>query len=130
MSVWRRRVYQPLTAGLAVCLFLFAQLALAGYLCAQINPTQSQAPMGMDGNTPCQAMDSAQPALCHAHCADDGTTIVSFSTPALAPPALHNLLTLTLALIVEHADRKPAPTEPAAQPPPEPLFLFTLRLRV
>lgn len=128
--MWRRRVRQPLTAILAVCLLLFAQLALAGYLCPQFTPTQSQAPMVMDGDMPCEGMDASQPALCHAHCTDDGATVVSLNAPAVAPPAVHDLLTLTLARLVEQAERKPLATEPAAQPPPEPLFLSTLRLRV
>lgn len=130
MSTWRRRVRQPLTACMAVCLLLFAQLALAGYLCPQWTPAQAQAPMVMDGDMPCEGMDASQPVLCHAHCTDDGATVVSLAAPVFPPPSPHGLLTQTLAQLLDHTERRPLAAEPVAQPPPAPLFLSTLRLRV
>jgi hypothetical protein len=129
MTFRRRRLHKRLAACFAVFALLFAQLALASYLC----PTQSaerDMERMMEAGVPCEGMDSSQPALCHQHCADDGATVEAPKVPAATQPAV---VTLFLLPLVRSSDPErpmlPAAT-PTGQPPPQPLFLSTLRLRV
>jgi len=123
-----RRLSRYRTALLVVFSLLFSQMALANYLC----PAQVAAPAmtEMAPGAPCVGMDAAQPALCHQHVADAGQVaqpaqVVAPSSPAIiqvhfAPLALRALDTVVLA--------RTASAE--ARPPPHPVFLATIRLRV
>lgn len=125
----RRRIHKRLTACFAVFALLFAQMALAAYLC----PTQSAAhemEQTMEPGVPCEGMDSSQPALCHQHCVDEGATAEALKLPAATQPAIVSLVLIRLVRAAEtERPMLPAAT-PTGQPPPRPLFLSTLRLRV
>lgn len=144
------RPHRSLTAFLAVLALLFSQLALAAYACpgaVHAGATQDGAASAsamaermaerMAAGEPCDrgasADGSEQPALCHQHCADapqsaDTAQPTLPTLPALAPawPAPPRPVLL--------ASGAPPPAhrvaEVALRPPPNPLFLSTLRLRV
>jgi hypothetical protein len=116
---------------LLVLSLLFSQLALAGYICSAAAEPE-QAVMEMAPGEPCEGMDAAQDltVLCHQHCTDapqsfEGVKLFSLPLPAVVQELL---VPLTLdaaaqeAAVFAHAGQ--------AQPPPEPVFLSTLRLRV
>jgi hypothetical protein len=123
------------TACLAVLVLLWSQLALAAYAC----PGTGAAAMAerMAAGQPCDGMadagDTAQPALCHQHCAD-----ASQSADTAQPP----VPTLPMMLLAWPAPVRLLPGVPGAvppvqgvagtalRPPPNPLFLSTMRLRV
>jgi hypothetical protein len=118
-----------MTAFLVVLSLLFSQLALASYVCPGASDTGSMAEMMATGE-PCEGMDTAQPVLCYQHAADMSLSFepVKVATPSL--PAIVQLVVMPLVLVSEgHA--LPVQAEPERQhPPPEPVFLATLRLRV
>jgi hypothetical protein len=129
MPVLRRRVHKRLTAFIAVFALLFAQMALASYLCPVQSGSMDLVQM-MDASVPCEGMDESQPALCHEHCAEEGATSEAVQIPASAAPALVRLLLLPVVYGSEPERLLPSGATPTGQPPPRPLFLSTLRLRV
>jgi hypothetical protein len=123
------RRHRLLTAFLVVMALVFSQLAQAGYVCPQQAGSPAMAGMAASG-LPCQGMDPAQPALCHQHCADAAQAFEA-STPFTAVlPAIVQVLELPLLLAVAVDCAVPATAQWQAQPPPAPVFLATLRLRV
>lgn len=125
----RRRIHRLGTAFFVVLSLLFSQLALAAYVCPQQADAVAMAAM-MEAGTPCEGMDPQQPVLCHQHSADPGKTFEAAKLPAVSLPAVVQVLELPLLL---DADTALALTPAAAaevRPPPDPLFLATLRLRV
>ncbi|WP_374664009.1 hypothetical protein [Ramlibacter sp.] len=118
------------TSVVVVLALLFSQLALAAYVCptgADTQPTM----MEMAPGEPCRGMaqDEDQPALCHQHCtgAPEATDLVKL--PSLGLPAVVHVVAWVAPLEAASATLGRAPLfQP--QPPPEPLFLATLRLRV
>jgi len=124
-----RRLHRLSTAFLVVLSLLFSQLALAGYVCPAQRDAQAMAAM-MDAGLPCEGMDAQQPALCHQHAADAAQGFEAVKLPVLAQPALLQVLELPPVLEAEAARAVPAAALSEAQPPPAPLFLSTLRLRV
>jgi hypothetical protein len=129
MPKLHRRVHKRLTAVIAVFALLFAQMALASYLCPVQAESMDMAQM-MDASVPCEGMDESQPALCHEHCAEEGATAETLQLPASAAPALVRLLVLPVVYASEPERPLPSGATPTGQPPPRPLFLSTLRLRV
>lgn len=125
-----RRKSQRLTTTLFVVLsLLFSQLVLAQYVCPQQADVRVMAAM-MEAGQPCEGMDPDQPVLCHQHSADTAKTFEAVKLPAAAQPAVVQVLELPL-LIEALALRAVPPTATSeAQPPPDPIFLSTLRLRV
>ncbi|CAM3639809.1 hypothetical protein [Roseateles saccharophilus] len=124
----RRRLHRLGTTLFVLLSLLFSQLALASYVCPQqADPAAMAAMAGM----PCDDMDAQQPALCHQHAADPGKTFETAKLPTVSLPALIQML--ALPLVRDDGAAAPA-VVPAAQaelrPPPDPLFLSTLRLRV
>jgi len=123
-----RRLSRCRTVVLVVVSLLFSQLALANYLC----PAQALAPatMEMVPGMPCEGMDAAQPALCHQHAADPGQV----AQPAqVVAPSLPAIIQVHLAPLVPSAPDAVTVARAAsaqARPPPHPVFLATLRLRV
>jgi len=108
---------------------LVSQSALASYLC----PAQSQPPAAaqtMTAGVPCEGMDEAQPALCHQRSADPGQVVQAAQVLAPSLPAVIQVLLVPVALCKSDAAAMPRAWAPEAQPPPDPLFLSTLRLRV
>jgi hypothetical protein len=108
---------------------LFSQLALAQYVCPGQANVQAMAAQVASGQ-PCAGLDQDQPVLCHQHSADPAKTFEAVKLPVLAQPAVVQVLVLPLLLQAREARAVPPAATPAAQPPPDPLFLSTLRLRV
>ncbi|WP_230559056.1 hypothetical protein [Variovorax paradoxus] len=119
-----------MTAFLVVLSLLFSQLALASYVCPGAVDAVSTAEMAMAPGEPCEGMDTAQPVLCHQHAADMSLSFepVKLATPSL--PAIVQVLRVPLVMVAQgHA--LPQQARPERQhPPPDPVFLETLRLRV
>lgn len=129
MRARRPFLHCPLTVFLMVVSLLFAQLAMAGYVCP-IETAAAAAPMAMPEDAPCHGADTAQPVLCHQHAADMSLSFepVKLATPSL--PAIVQVLALQL-LPASEARALPPQARPERQhPPPDPVFLATRRLRV
>lgn len=125
----RRRLLRLITASFAVLSLLFAQLALASYVCPLQADAAAMAPM-MDAGGPCADMDEQQPALCHQHCAEPAKTFEAVKLPVAGLPAVIRVLELPLRLDDLLVRSLPPAATPETRPPPDPLFLSTLRLRV
>jgi hypothetical protein len=108
---------------------LFAQLALANYVCPNQADVQAMAAM-MAAGAPCEGMDPDQPVLCHQYAADPAKSFEVAKLPAVFAPVLVQVFELPLVLEARAARAMPRAASPHARPPPEPLFLATLRLRV
>ena len=125
----RSSLRRLVTALVAVLSLLFAQLALAAYVCPRdAEPAATQALM--EAGVPCDGIDPAQPALCHQHMADPAKTPGVLELPTAGPPAVVQVLERPPVSVAEAAFALPAVAAPDARPPPDPLFLATLRLRV
>ena len=122
----RRRLHRSTTALFVVLSLLFSQLAQAQYVCPQQADVEAMAAR-MEAGTPCEGMDPQQPVLCHQHAADPGKTFEAVKLPTVSLPAVVQVLELPLVPEVRVA---PPAAFSEAQPPPDPLFLSTLRLRV
>lgn len=107
---------------------LFSQLALATYVCPQQADAAAMAEM-MASGMPCEGMDMEQPALCAEHSAAAAQSFEAVKLPTLSAPVIVQVLVLPMVLDAAEAARLPRAV-PQAHPPPEPLFLSTLRLRV
>lgn len=125
----RDRAYRLTTTFFVVLSLLFSQLALAQYVCPQETDVEVMAAM-MEAGRPCEGMDQDQPVLCHQHAADPAKTFEAVKLPAAAQPAVVQVLELPLVLDVGTARAVPPTATSEALPPPDPLFLSTLRLRV
>jgi hypothetical protein len=125
----RRRLHRLTTAFFVVLSLLFSQLALAQYVCPQQADVEAMAAM-MEAGQPCEGMDPDQPVLCHQHSADSAKTFEAVKLPLASQPAVVQVLELPLVLEAQAARAVPPTATSEAQPPPDPLFLSTLRLRV
>ena len=124
----RRRVLSRNTILFVVFSLLMSQLALANYLCPAQTPPQGMAAM-MAAGVPCEEMDASQPTLCHQHAADPGQVVQAAQVLSPALPAVIQVLVIRPVLF-QDAVAVPRASTPEAQPPPDPIFLATLRLRV
>jgi hypothetical protein len=125
-----RRPFHRLTTTFFVVLsLLFSQLALANYVCPGQADTAAMAQM-MAAGEPCEGMDQAQPVLCHQHSAGAAQSFEAVKLPAASQPMVVQVLVLPLVLDEVEAAALPASSTPEARPPPDPIFLSTLRLRV
>lgn len=125
----RRSYHRCMTAFFVVLSLLFSQLALASYVCPGVPDTDAMAEMTATGS-PCEGMDMAQPVLCFQHAADLSLSFepVKLTTPSL--PAIVQVVIMPLVLATQ-GDALPRQAVPERQhPPPDPVFLATLRLRV
>lgn len=125
----RRRLYRLRTALFVVLSLLVSQQALASYVCPAQPDAAAMAAMAEAG-LPCSGLDEAQPVLCHQHSADPASTFEAVKLPAAAQPAVVQVLELPLVLEAQASRPVPPTATSEAQPPPDPLFLSTLRLRV
>jgi hypothetical protein len=125
----RRRALRLATAFLTVVSLLFAQLALANYACPGESGTAAMAE-AMAAGAPCEGMDTAQPVLCFQYASDAAQSFEAVKLPAPTLPALVQVLRLPLVLEAAEARALPVAATVEAQPPADPLFLSTLRLRV
>lgn len=123
----RRPFQRRLTSTFMVVSLLFAQLALANYVC----PGAGSGSMSDMMAAPCAGMDMAAPVLCHQYAADSAQ---SFEAAKLATPTQPILVQLLVLPIVPDSARALAMPvgndRPEIRPPPDPIFLQTLRLRV
>jgi len=125
----RQRLHRLTAAFFVAVSLLFSQLALAKYVCPRQAEPAAMAAM-MEAGVPCEGMDPAQPALCHQHAADPGKAFEAVKLPAVSLPALVQALVLPPVPEAREARAVPPTASSEAQPPPDPLFLSTLRLRV
>ena len=111
------------TTLLMVVSLLFSQLVLANYVC----PGTAQM---MATGEPCEGMDAAQPVLCHQHgaTATPSFEVVKAASPSL--PAIVQVLVVPLALDPADTAAVSLTVTRPMRPPPDPIFLATLRLRV
>lgn len=124
------RPLHRLTATFFMALaLLFSQLALAGYVCPAEAESSSMAEMMASGE-PCEGMDQAQPVLCHQHSAGAAQSFEAVKLPAASLPMLVQVLVLPMVMHAVEAIAVPVAASPEARPPPDPIFLSTLRLRV
>jgi hypothetical protein len=119
------------TAILVVLSLLFAQLALANYVCPT-GAAGEQAVMEMAPGEPCEGMtsDQDQPVLCLQHCTNAPQSFDAFKLPTISLPAVLQVLLVPLAIDAAAQEAQAHAGQGEAQPPPEPVFLSTLRLRV
>jgi len=109
---------------------LFSQLALAQYACPQQARMGAMATMAASGPS-CEGMDAQQPSLCHQHAADPGKTCEAMKQlPDVSVPAVVQVIELPLVPEDQGVRGVPPMGSSEVPPPPEPLFLATLRLRV
>ena len=125
----RQRFHRLTTAFFVVLSLLFSQLALASYVCPQQADPAAMAEM-MAAGVPCHGMDQDQPGLCAEHSSSAAQSFEVVKVPALSLPMVVQVLELPLVLDAVEAATVPAAATAEAQPPPDPLFLSTLRLRV
>jgi hypothetical protein len=137
--MFRRSAHRLTTTLVVVLSLLFSQLALASYLCPAGADAQGESMvMEMAPGQPCEGMDMAsgkamdqeQPVLCHQHCVNAPQPFDPIQAPVVSLPAVVQVLVVPLlmdagaieSVVFAHAGRE--------RPPPDPLFLSTLRLRV
>jgi hypothetical protein len=125
----RRRLHHLTTAFSVVLSLLFSQLALGNYVCPEQTEVVAMAEV-MASGMPCAGMDMDQPALCAEHSSSAPQSFESAKAPTPSLPMVVQVLEVPLALDACVARAVPVAATPEAQPPPDPLFLSTLRLRV
>ena len=125
----RRSSHRLTTLFFMVLSLLFSQLALANYACPGQSDAAAMLTM-MAAGQPCDGMDEAQPALCHQLAAGATQSFEAVKVPAASVPAVLQVLELPLVLEAGEAVALPVAATVDARPPPDPLFLSTLRLRV
>jgi hypothetical protein len=125
-KMFRRPLHRLATAFFVVMSLLFAQLAMASYSC----PAEGQAVAMVASGMPCEGMDKAQPARCHEHATSAPQSFEAVKLPVATLPMVVQVLELPLVLDAADAVMTPFAATPEARPPPDPVFLATLRLRV
>ena len=132
--MFRRPAQRLTTACFVVLALLFSQLALANYMCPAAPADAEVAAMEMVPGMPCEEMDAQmdenQPVLCHQHCANPAQSFEPLSTPGVSLPAIVQVLVVPLVQDGASAESRIFADLGRGRPPPEPLFLSTLRLRV
>ena len=127
MQTWRQRS-RRMTSWVMVVALLFSQLALASYVCPGTTASEQMSEK-MARGMPCDGDDPAMPVLCHQHATDASQ---SFEMAKVAAPSLPVVVQMLVVPVAPDRARPlavPFGERPEAQPPPDPLFLQTLRLR-
>ncbi len=127
--MFRRPIHRLTAAFCVVASLLFSQLAMASYNCPAAAKAAAMAEMAASG-MPCDGMDKTQPALCHEHSTSAPQSFEAVKLPAASLPMVVQVLELPLVLDEADAVMMRFASTPEARPPPDPLFLSTLRLRV
>jgi hypothetical protein len=141
MPMYRRQARRLTATMFVVFALLFSQLALANFVCAsQSSPAVPAAASGMDmamamaPDTLCEEMggdlDKGQPVLCHQHCTNAPQSVDPFNVPTVSPPAVLYAFVVPLALDAGADESAVHADLGQFRPPPDPVFLSTLRLRV
>ena len=118
-----------MTAFFVVLSLLFSQLALANYVCPSQLALAAMAEM-MAAGEPCNGMDATQPGLCHQHASNVSQSVEMVKLASPSPPAIVQMLVVPVVLETARALAMPATATPEARPPPDLVYLRTLRLRV
>jgi hypothetical protein len=122
------------TTFFVVVSVLFAQLALAQFICPLDEARAPQAAaMEMPEGMTCDGMSheqDAQPALCHHHCTNPAQSFEPLKVPTVSLPAIVQVLVVPLRMDAAREQALVFALAGTAQPPPSPVFLTTLRLRV
>lgn len=139
MPMFRRQARRLTTTMFVVFALLFSQLALANYVCPPAESAQSESmAMQTASGEPCESMDMAtgkgmdqeQPVLCHQHCANAPQSFDPVQVPSVSLPAVVQVLVVPLQLDADATESVVFAQAGRERPPPDPLFLSTLRLRV
>ena len=85
---------------------------------------------GMSVGEPCEGMDAGLPALCHQHATAASQAVDQLKVFAPTLPALVQSVFQPVLDLAARAPTLPLSAQPEPRPPPDPLFLSTLRLRV
>ena len=125
----RRSTPRFVTAMIVAIALLFSQFALAQYVCPGTVDMDAMAEMAARGE-PCEGMDAAQPVLCHQHMAAPSQSVDPVKPVAPSAPAVVQVLVVPQIEVATASTTMPVFAEPEVHPPPDPLFLSTLRLRV
>ncbi|MEO5795719.1 MAG: hypothetical protein ABIP34_12565 [Rhodoferax sp.] len=114
---------------LMVLALLFSQLALANYVCPGTSAAAAMVET-MAAGEPCEGMDMAQPALCHQFKVNAPQSVeqAKVATPTL--PAIIQVLVVPAVLDAASTAALTVQASTETRPPPDPIFLSTLRLRV
>jgi hypothetical protein len=118
-----------LTSWFVVTALLFSQLALASYVCPGLS-AQERMSERMAAGLPCDGEDSTMPVLCHQHATDASQSFEMARLAAPSLPVVAQMLVVPASQDVARPLVVPFGERPEARPPPDPLFLLTLRLRV
>lgn len=129
VSILRRRFQRMTTTFWVVLSLLFSQLALANYACPGQADVEAMAEM-MAAGMPCDGVDQRQPALCHEHSAGAPQTVEVGKVPTPSLPMIVQVLAVPLVIDAGDASAARTSDQPEPRPPPDPVFLSTLRLRV
>jgi hypothetical protein len=127
--MFRRSAHRLAITFFVVSSLLFSQWAVASYVCPAESDPAAMAKMTSSG-LPCVIMDKARPALCHEHSAGTAQTFEVAKMPTPSQPMVVQVLQMPLVAAVSEAVAVPATRTPEVRPPPDPIFLSTLRLRV
>jgi len=127
--MFRPRTHRLTTLLLMVMSLLFSQLALANYVCPAQADAAVMAQM-MASGTPCTGMDDVQPALCHQHGTGAAQSFEAVKLPTVSLPAILQVIEVPLVIEGVEAVALPVSASLEARPPPDPVYLSTLRLRV
>ena len=123
------RPHRLITLLLLVLCQLFAQLALARYVCpaqAQVDAAAALQAAGMG----CAGLDADQPALCHQQAMGGAQHLDATAAPAMPLAMLIQTVAWPLLPAAGLARPMPPVASAPAWPPPDPVFLATRRLRV
>lgn len=126
---WGASSPRLLGAFIVVLSLLFSQLALANYVCPQQQDAAAMAEM-MASDMPCDGMDPEQPALCAQYSAGAPQSADTVKIPAMGAPLVVQVVELPFERDARAAHAVPLGATPQERPPPDQLFLSTLRLRV
>jgi hypothetical protein len=127
--MFRRPLHRLTVAFLVTLSMLGAQLALANYVCPGQADAEAIAAM-MTAGVPCEGMDQAQPTLCRQSANGSPQSFEAVKVPVVSLPALIKMVVLPAITLDEQGVATALADEPETRPPPDPLFLSTLRLRV
>lgn len=85
------RKHRILTALVALFGMLFMQVAVAAYACPGLGGLRqavAEDVAAMQGMPDCDQLDTATPALCHAHCVDRQSSLDKPQSPVATPAAV------------------------------------------